>query len=144
MFSMIPWKRRESSSALARRDDSPFSRIREEFDNLFDRFFAPWPMLDVGWGLDFEDTGKELVYRLEAPGFEAGEFDIQARDGLLTIRAEHKREGNGTAERWLERSLTLPQGIDRDQITAHYRNGILELKLPRSPEAQAKKIAVQA
>jgi HSP20 family protein len=138
---------------MVQRDNNPFALLRHEFDSLFDDFFSRWPApTTVGWGLDVEDTGKEVIVRAEAPGFEAGEFDVQLRGDQLYIRAEHKEEEKksegeeqsfsnryGVYERW----LTLPSGLDADKVEARYRNGVLEVHLPKTPEAVGRKIQVK-
>jgi HSP20 family protein len=152
MFNLIPWRRRETT-----RSDNPLALLRNEFDSLFDRFLG-WtnPMaLDEwsgqnGWGLEMKDEDKELVVRAEAPGFEAEDFDVQVQGNVLTIRAQRKQETGkkdednfAYSERRLERSVTLPAEIDHDKVQATYRNGILELHLPKSPEAQGRRIEVK-
>src|SRR5205085_11367380 len=116
-----------------------------EFGNLFGRFFGAWP--EVGWGLDMEDAGSDVVVRAEAPGFQPGEFDVQVSGDLLTIHAEHKEEGEGKDghQRWsrLHRTVTLPTGVDTGKIEARYVNGVLELRMPKTPEAQPRRIEVK-
>jgi HSP20 family protein len=135
------------------RNANPFALLRREFDSLFDDFFSDWPNIaNTGWGLDMEDAGKEMIVRAEAPGFEAHEFDVQLRGNQLFIRAEHKEEakqGNGqeqpASSRYgvYERWLTLPTGLDADKVDARYRNGVLEVHLPKTPEAVGRKIEVK-
>ena len=146
MFSLIPWRKK----------DQPIARLRNEFESLFDRFLSRWPApfdadygLDTLWGLDVEDRDNEIFVRAEAPGFEANELDVQLSDGLLTIKAEKKTEGkngNGSTEefRSYHRSITLPEGIKTEGVEAKYRNGVLELHLPKSEEAKPKHIPVQS
>ena len=154
MFGLIPWRREKEERSLSQPAQSPFDLFRREFDSLFDRFFGDWPALtgstwgSPGWGLGVEDTGKEVVVRAEAPGFEASDFDVQVSGDVLTIRAEHKEEGDGKEgqRRYarLERSVTLPAGTDVDKVEARYRNGVLELHLPKLEEAQPRRIEVKA
>jgi HSP20 family protein len=155
MFSLIPWPReRGTSRAVAPRYGDPFDWIRREFDSFFDDFFSRWPAPRRwgwdAWNLDMEDTGKEVIVRAEAPGFEAHEFDVQLRGDQLFIRAEHKEEakegeGEERARRYgvYERWLTLPSGLDADKVEARYRNGVLEVHLPKTPEALGRKIQVK-
>src|SRR5579884_3424964 len=146
MFSLIPWTK-NNRGALVERDDNPFALLRREFDTLFDNFFSHWPMsFRGGWQVNMEDAGKEVVVRAEAPGFEAQDFDVQMRGDQLYIRAEHKEEAkegetvtssrHGVFERW----LNLPSGLDAEKVEARYRNGVLEVHLPKTPEALARKI----
>jgi HSP20 family protein len=87
--------------------------------------------------------------RTEAPGFEAGEIDVQISGNQLVIRAEHKveqKEEAGSAYHYgtFYRSLPLPMGEESDKIGARYHNGILELHLPRSEKGRGKRIAINA
>jgi HSP20 family protein len=161
MFGLIPWKKARSEGArLPVRMEHPLARMREEMDEFFDRFLGPWPLafespeLPVGrfWNLEVEETEKEVVLRAEAPGFEAKDFEVSIRGDVLTIHAEHKeekevKEGEAPFEargyREFRRSLTLPAGVDPEKVEAVYRNGILEVKLARLPEAVGKKIEVK-
>src|SRR5438105_1611577 len=99
MASIIPRKDKDGSRELApSRFDFPLGQLRNEFEALFDRFFSHWPSLfpEGGtqgfWGLDLNDTGKEIVVRAEAPGFEPNDFEIQITGTTLTIQAERKQE----------------------------------------------------
>jgi HSP20 family protein len=155
MFSLIPWTKEKGTRgrALAPRYEDPFDLIRREFDSFFDDFFSRWPTpLSTRWGwdwnLDMEDAGKEVIVRAEAPGFEPNEFDVQLRGDQLFIHAEHKEEtkdGGERAKRYgvYERWLTLPAGVDADKVEARYRNGVLEIHLPKTPEAIGRKIEVK-
>jgi HSP20 family protein len=156
MFSLVPWRRSEGTAL--QRDEHPLNRFRDEFDSLFDRFFGGWPGSMMGpweaqpfWGVDVQENDKEVSLRFEAPGFEVGDFDVQVSGNTLTARAERKQEAKDKedkerpsySERRFQRSVTLPAGTDATKAEAHYRNGVLELRLPRSQEAQPKRIAVQ-
>jgi HSP20 family protein len=101
------------------------------------------------WGLELEEKGQEVVIRAEVPGFEASELDVQLTGNLLTLRAEHKevpvKEGEPVKRPYgrLERTLTLPEGIVPEKVTACYRNGVLEVHVPKTPEAQLLRIEVK-
>jgi HSP20 family protein len=67
----------------------------------------------------------------------------------LVIRAEQKSEAKkgeeeSTQQRMFERWVTLPGGADVNKVEAKYRNGVLEIHLPKAPEAQARRIEVKA
>lgn len=147
MFSLIPWRKKEQQK------QHPIARLRDEFEALFDRFLSRWPVpfdadygFDTLWGLDVEDRDNEIFVRAEIPGFEVNELDVQLGDRLLTIKAEKKTEGKGSAAEYrsYHRSITLPEGIKTEGIEAKYRNGVLELHLPKSEKAKPKRIPVQA
>jgi HSP20 family protein len=148
MFSLMPWrKERNGGGALANRTEHPLSLFRTEFDTLFDRFFGNWPAADPwsGWGLDLDETDAEVTAAVDAPGFEPGDFDIQVSGDTLRITAERKPgpDGKDGFVRRFHRSVTLPAAVDADKVEANYKNGVLELKLPKTEQAKWKKIPVK-
>jgi HSP20 family protein len=157
MFDLTPWrKQRKDSGALTTRPDHPLRQIRDEFDDLFNRFFAGLPELsrlgDGGqrfWGVDIDETDKDVVVRAEAPGFEPEDFDIHVNGNVLTIRAEQKQEsgqkkdGYQMSERRWQQSLTLPAGTNPDKVDARYRNGVLELHLAKTEQSRGRRIDVK-
>ncbi|HZT80281.1 MAG TPA: Hsp20/alpha crystallin family protein [Gemmataceae bacterium] len=161
MFNLIPWKKRnkEKGRELAPYKGHPLAELRDEFDALFDRFLSRWaePFGDLipsrFGGLDVEDGDQEMVVRAEVPGFDPGEVDVQVSGNVLTVKAEKKEEkqgkdGNGRYEerryRTFHQSVTLPPGTDPDKIEARYKNGLLEVHVPKSEEAKGKRIPVKA
>ena len=157
MANLMPWRKQKDSPESFGGLDFPLSRLRNEFDALFDNFFGRWPSLHPSewgmqpvWGFDIDDTGKEIVVRAEAPGFEPNDFDIRITGNTLTIQAEKKQESKEKkgetffSQRRLQRSITLPADVEADNVNCSYKNGILELHLPRTQKAEPKRIEVKA
>lgn len=158
--SRLPARTAEQERLPAQRTDYPLGWLRDEIETMFDRFFGHWPApseqgwaMGRFWNVDVEDTDKEVVVHAEAPGFEAKDFDIHVSGNMLTIQAEHKHEeemkeeGCSYAERRygrFQRTVTLPCQVNTENAKASYRNGVLELHLPRTEEAQRKRIEVKA
>jgi HSP20 family protein len=141
MFGLVPWKK--SGNELANRNEHPLNLFRNEFDTLFDRFFGNWPDWG-GTGLEADETDTDVTVKMDAPGFEPGDFDIQVSGDTLRVTAERKgQEGSGRFERRLQRAVTLPAAVNADQVEAKYKNGVLELTLPKAEQAKWKKIAVR-
>ncbi|QJW96307.1 Hsp20/alpha crystallin family protein [Frigoriglobus tundricola] len=141
MFGLVPWKK--SGSALASQNEHPLSHFRNEFDTLFDRFFGNWPDW-AGMGLEAEETDKAVTVAMDAPGFEPGDFDIQVSGDTLRVTAERKgQKGSGRIERRFQRAVALPGAVDAERVEAEYKNGVLELTLPKTEQAKWKKIAVR-
>jgi HSP20 family protein len=152
MFTLMPWRERASMSR------SPFAWLEREFAPVFERAFpvfeARW---EPRWGLETEELENEYVVRAEVPGFEASELEVTVADDVLTLRAEHPRPANPPAanprtekepavERplaRLERTLTLPSGLNLEAIEARYRSGVLEVHIPRLPEVLPRRIEVK-
>jgi HSP20 family protein len=136
---------------VAARREHPLERLRRDFDTLFDRMWSGWLApsdQDRGserlWDLDVTENDREVVVRAEVPGFEENELNVQLNNNVLTIRAEKEKKGDEQEEyrRYYE-SITLPPGINADKAQATYRNGVLEVHVPRAEGAQPKRIQVQ-
>lgn len=97
-----------------------------------------------------------MVIYAEVPGLDRDDIDIEVTDGVLTIKGERKSETEKTEEGWLvrersygafERSVVLPDGVEADKISADYREGVLEVHIPRAMEAlkpKTTKVALTA
>lgn len=155
MFSLMPRREREAHTLR-----NPLEWFPREFASLFGRAFPTLPVpfetrWEPHWGVETEEMENEYVVRAEVPGFEASELEVLFGNNTLTIRAEHRPpEATASAgtvpaaavERSygrLERTMTLPAGINPEGVTALYRNGVLELHLPKAPEAQTRRIDVK-
>lgn len=98
------------------------------------------------------DDGTAYLVRAEVPGMSKDDFEVTVKGDQLVLRGQrnveaaeakanyHRRECEGGAFR---RAVTLPQPVDGDRISATYANGVLEVTLPRVPEAQPRKIHIQ-
>jgi HSP20 family protein len=160
MFNLIPWKKKHQQtnggSLVAQPIDRSLTQLRNEFDSLVNRLWNDWPISDdrwlqsrLGWSFDIDDKDDAYVVRAEAPGFEADDFEVDVRGNYLSIRAEHKEEQkNGDkGSRYhfgtFERTTMLPPGVDTENVSARYRSGVLELRLPKKEESRGKRITVQ-
>jgi len=140
-------------TALLPRTEMPFSRMSEESETLFNRFMN-WPMMEVPetpypWGLTTEEKENEIVVRVELPGFTLEELRVEWLGGRLTVEAEHRVPAEGAEPRperelaRVRRIVELPTGVDLERVEATFRNGVLEVHLPRTPEATARRIEVK-
>ncbi|MDY6779741.1 MAG: Hsp20/alpha crystallin family protein [Halobacteria archaeon] len=71
----------------------------------------------------------EFVLTVEMPGFEKEEIEVNWHDGRLNISAEHKDEERGRKRRY-HRTFRFPKKVVDEDISATYRNGVLEVRLP--------------
>jgi HSP20 family protein len=148
---MIPWRGYGSQGgALSRRD--PLSLFRTQLDALFNRFFGPLAgeeEFGANWGMDMTEDDKEVVVRVELPGFEPEDIDVRVSGDTLTIQAEHAQGKEGRQEeagRWYRSfrgSITLEAHLDTSKVEVTYRNGVLEVHLPRSEQARPRRIEVR-
>jgi HSP20 family protein len=145
MFGLIPRKEKVGY---------PMPALRNEFKTLYDRFFGGWPMIfesmepENFWGLEIKELEKEVVVRAEIPGFETAEIEIELLKNRLMIKAEKKHEMKEKekreeyVERRYERFVELPVEVETTKVEATYRNGVLEVHLPKTEEAKAHRIPV--
>lgn len=158
MWNLIPWKKNEGTGGGLMTTDPferEFSRIRNEFDSLLQRMwgsgadFEDFPMSTLSNGLSTDETESHFIVRVAAPGFEVGDFDVHVSGNYLVIKAERKQSEdgkNGSRQFYgkVQRMIMLPKGIEPEQIEANYRNGLLEVKVPKGKESLVKKIAVKS
>jgi len=156
MFTLTPWRRR--TSAIMPPTERRFRWMPEEFETLFNRFFTSWPIMETAewpytWGLTMEEREKEVVVRVELPGFEPEEVKVELLGERLTVEAEHKEPAEKKEEKpeekvertyaHVKRMVTLPPGIELEKAEATYRNGVLEVHVPRKPEAVGRRIELK-
>lgn len=120
---------------------SPFDRM---IDDLFGRVPSGLGEMDVVQG----DDG--LTIRADMPGIPADEISVEIDRGILTISGSHEDSEEKEDERYVrrerrsrhfQRSVTLPAGADAEAISAHHKDGVLEVKVPVAPAgSQARTI----
>jgi HSP20 family protein len=135
------------------------SRLERDMETFFGRFFRDWPWARVGeereWvpAVDMIDRKDEIVLRADLPGIEQKDVEVTVHDGTLTIRGERKEEKETKeedyyqCERWagaFVRTLALPRAVDADKIKATFKHGVLEVHVPKAPEAKGKTIEIKA
>jgi len=146
MFALMPWRKRET--VLLPRTETPFGWMPEEFEKLFTRFLPvlETPEWEYPWGLTMEEKEKEVVVRVELPGFAPEEVKVEMVGELLKVEAEHKpveEEKEKVERRFVKREVTLPPEVELEKVEAIYRNGVLEVHLPRKPEVVGRRIEVK-
>jgi HSP20 family protein len=101
--------------------------------------------------LDVWETETELVYAFDLPGVGEEGISIEAQDDTLTISGARERTLEDQGDRFYRferrqgafvRSVGLPAGVDDSKITASYRDGVLEVHVPKPVEAKPRRIQV--
>lgn len=129
-------------------------QLLRQIDRTFDRFFGATAGLGdviVAPRLDISETEKEWIIEAEMPGLALKDIQVEVREGLLRLsgRSEQSREEKPESKetdgrqywrkerrtQWLERTLSLPTGVDEEKITCDYQNGILTCHVPKTPGA---------
>jgi HSP20 family protein len=141
---------------------NPFNEI----SRLFERIQTDFEEMARGWGkepglvssvrIDLADKDDEFVLTAELPGFEKDDIDVRVTDSTLRLEAEHAEETEETDEEEqgeyvrrerhrasVARSISLPEAVETDDISATFNNGILTVQLPkREPVTQGKQIEI--
>jgi HSP20 family protein len=130
----------------------PFSR---EVDRLFDSFFGTPDRGARRWvpPMDLVEADDHFMLKADLPGLSDKDVAIEVQDGTLKISGERKEEREQTERGWYRiersfgsfaRSLSLPEGVDPDGITAEFRDGVLELRIPKPEERKPRRIEISA
>ena len=101
--------------------------------------------------MDLVESGDHFVLRADLPGMGEDDVNIEFEDGTLTVSGERKAEHEDSNEGFhrversfgsFSRSLTLPQGIDPEAVTANFDRGVLEIRIPKPEQRKPRKIAI--
>ena len=133
------------------------ARLEREMEEMFGRMPSMWPWGEGerGWApaVDMVDHKDEIVLRADLPGLTEKDVEVSVQDSMLTITGERKIETEDKKDDYyyaersygrFTRSLTLPAGVDADKVKATFKNGVLEVHLPKAPEAKGRKIDIKA
>jgi HSP20 family protein len=95
----------------------------------------------------------ELVVRADMPGLQPEDINVTVDHGVLTIsgerREEHRDERDGFVRSEVTygtffRTIPLPEGADENRLSATFRNGVLEIRIPVSDREQGRRVRVQS
>ena len=131
----------------------------DDFSNLFEGFFRPsmrWPGGGSDTSLtpatDVTERDNHYIIKADLPGVKKDDIHVTLENGVLTINAEidtrsEEKEGDRVIRKERRygkyvRSMQLGQEVDESKVKAAYKDGVLELTLPKRESAQPKKIEV--
>jgi HSP20 family protein len=131
------------------------SALRREMNHLFDDFLAPITRGNDGFAFipaaELEDTPEAIQLKLEIPGMEAKDLNVEVTPDSVSINGERKSETK-TEEEGVTRSefrygrfqrvIPLPTRIQNQAVKAEYKDGILRLTLPKLEEEKHKTVKV--
>jgi HSP20 family protein len=132
--------------------------LQNEMNRLFSSVFEPQGGGNGGavarrWmpAMDLVETGDHFVLRADLPGMTEDDVKIEFEDGTLTVSGERRSEHEGPDEGYyrverafgsFSRSLTLPQGIDAEAVSARFDRGVLEVRIPKPEERKPRRIEI--
>ena len=103
--------------------------------------------------VDIFERQDHLVIRAEVPGVQKEDMDVRIENGVLTLHGERKQETDVTEENahrmeraygTFTRSFSLPTTVDAAKVTATYKDGILEVTVPKAESAKPKSVEIKA
>jgi HSP20 family protein len=130
--------------------------LRKEMDRLFERTFDQdfdLPMLGA-WAppLDLSETNEMVIARMEVPGIDPKDIQVQLKGQLLTVRGEKLQDTSRKDESFYRveraygsfvRTLQLPASVREDKVNATFKNGVLTITLTKIPEAVGTTIPIK-
>jgi len=132
---------------------------RHMLDRFFEEFFGEFverrgegPTVKVP-AIDVSETDSEYLVRAEMPGLSQDNIEVSLDNGVLTIsgkRETENREENEKVHRIertysaFERRIAVPRTVDPDRVSATYKDGVLEVRLPKTEESKPRRIEVKA
>jgi HSP20 family protein len=136
----------------------PFRELAA-LQNEMGRWMGQLPGLTPGNGqssnwlpsVDVWETEDELVLSFDLPGIPEDDIAVELEDNVLTVSGERERTSEHSSERFyrferrygtFSRSVTLPPGVKEDSIKADYKDGVLEVRVPKPEEQKPKRIKV--
>jgi HSP20 family protein len=131
--------------------------LQDEVSRLFDSFVGRGGLASdrpAGYApaVDIEETAEEFVVTADLPGFSPKDVKVNLMGDTLTIRGERKQEGtrkdrniHRVERRYglFERTITFDTPVKNDGIRARYKDGVLEIVVPKAEEAKVREIEVQ-
>jgi HSP20 family protein len=133
--------------------------LQDRMNRIFDDAFRgnrggqdDWA-LGGSWApsVDIYEHNGSLVLKAELPGVDAKDVDVRVENNVLTLRGERKLDNEVKQENYhrversygsFSRSFTLPNVVDTEKIKAEYKDGVLQLVLPKKEEAKPKQISI--
>lgn len=138
-------------------DLTPFRKNEDGLFRYFDRmvndsFFSNWENEAFSCRADIMDNGNSYMLKADLPGFQKEDISIGIEGDRLILSAEHKEEVNENKKNYVRRERKYGtvsrsfglDGIDAPRISASYKNGVLEVTLPKLVEAkpESKRIEI--
>jgi HSP20 family protein len=158
-------KEKETKAVAPRRSLMDLGHWERDMDRMMEDFFGrrmrPWwpdrwfrgeemdlkvPTVDL-----FEEK-DDIVVKAELPGIDKDNIEVKLNDHTLTIKGEKKKEEEVKEENYYRsersygsflRTLELPKDVHADKVKATFKNGVLEVRMPKTEEAKAKEIKVK-
>lgn len=126
----------------------------QEVNRLFNTLFDAGATADR-WvpAMDLVEGDDHFVLKADLPGLSEEDVAIEIQDNTLTVSGERHAEHEERERGWyrversfgrFSRSLTLPEGVDRDAVTAEFDKGVLSVRIPKPEQTQPRRVRITA
>ena len=145
-----------TSSAPAVRTSDPWTAMRQEMNELISNFWGGngGGALSAAFSpeLDIAEKDNSFELRMDIPGMEPKDLDIQVHGNTVTISGNREEEKEEKGKTWhrverrsgsFSRTVTLPCAVTEKEVAAEYTNGVLSVVLPKCEKAKPSKITVK-
>jgi HSP20 family protein len=157
-------KEKETKAVAPWRPFTGLTRWETDMDRMMDDFFgrrmrAWWPERWLGRetevtapSVDVYEEKDDIIVKAELPGMDKNDIEVNISDSQLTLKGEKKKEEKVEEENYYRcersygaffRTLELPSTVQADKIKASFKNGVLEVRLPKTEEAKSKEIKIK-
>lgn len=169
MGNLIPWNWGKKNLPVRREDNSsdfsPYFLLQNDMNRVFDNFFRSFdngmlnPFSDLSEGVfqpkvEVKENANDLRVSFELPGMDDKDIDVSISEGALTISGEKREEKEENTRGYyrmernygsFQRRIPLPCSIEEDKVEATFKNGVLNVVLPKTAEAKqnVKKISIR-
>lgn len=140
-MSLVHWHPLKELNNLRQQMNSLFEEMAHG-ERLFD--FNVFPDLALNPAISLTETETELLLKVELPGIEARDLDIKVGERMVSIAGERKQEKHEREKGRLhsefsygkfQRNIPIPFAIDKDNVKADFKNGLLTLAMPKNMAA---------
>jgi len=161
---LVPWRRRRGDIRARSQYDDMIGSFYRDMNNLVDRFFGGFDLDPFGGSelatgdfmprVDVRENDKEIKVTAELPGMDEKDIDVTLSRDSLTIKGEKQEETEDKGKDYyrserrygsFHRVVPLSAEVDESKAEADFKKGVLKIRLPKTPEAQAsrKKIEIK-
>ena len=159
-------KENEKREVAPWRPFSELARVERDMERMFEDFWTrPW--FGLGWprrfraleevaprapAIEIYEEKDDVVVKAELPGMKKEDLELNISDNLLTIKGEKKKEeevkekGYYYSERSygsFTRTVEIPKDVQTDKVKASFKDGVLEIRLPKTEEAKRKEVKIK-
>jgi HSP20 family protein len=130
------------------------TRLGKLFDDRFTRFDDGPKMQVANWApaVDIQETDKEYLIKADLPEVKREDVRVQVQDGVLTLEGERRSEKEEKGKKFhriereygqFVRRFVVPAGVDDTKVAAEFKDGVLNVRLPKSETAKPKSVDVK-